>query len=147
MKNPLALAALLFAAAAAADTPKVVDVAIPIAGYMDGLQNEGVQELPSIVVFRPNGDCLGIIDTAKVAQIAPQFERIERDGLIKCSVTMSKHFDKTGTAQTPAAAVHVQLVLLEASVCTLCPGYIDEVQKIVDARTNARLVVVRVKTR
>jgi hypothetical protein len=147
MKTALALAALLFTAVAAADTPKVVDVGIPIGAYMEGLQNEGVQELPSIVVFKPNGDCLGIIDTAKTDEIAPQFERIVRDGVIKCSVTMSKHFDKTGTAQTPAATVHLQLVLLEASVCTLCPGYIDEVQKIVDSRTSARLVVVRVRTR
>jgi|GEM_PF-2514356 len=125
---------------------QVVEVYVPLDAYMDGLQNEGVQELPSLVVFRARNECLGIIDTGKPDTIGAEFNQISKDGEIKCSVKASKHFDKTGDAATPKAAYHLQLVLLESSICTLCPAYIDEVQKILDARSDVRAVVVRVTT-
>jgi len=132
---------------AAESAAKVVDVKIPLNSYMEGLQNEGVQELPSLVVFKATGECLKVIDTAKITEIAPQLNRAIGDGVIHCTVTPSKHFDKTGDISTPMATVHLQLVLLDASVCTLCPGYIDEVQKVLDARKDVRLVVIRVVTK
>jgi hypothetical protein len=138
-------AALLASASAFAAAPQIVDVSIPLQQYVETLQTEGVQEFPSLVVFKPDGGCLQVIDTPKPEGLSEKIATLINEGTIRCSVKASEHFDKTGGAGVAPAAAHLQLVLLESPVCSNCEPWVDAVQTLIDARQDLRLIVVRVK--